>query len=77
MVQIWANRGLTTTLKCDILIHYGNKIHIPIEVQKLDALASACKRATNNDFKALWYKKMIDLANKYNLMDYVMTKLVH
>jgi|TARA_R110002073_G_scaffold215989_2_gene376244 hypothetical protein len=53
------------------------KIHIPIEIQKLDALANACKRATNNDFKALWYKKMIDLANKYNLMDYVMTKLVH
>jgi hypothetical protein len=53
------------------------KIHIPIEIQKLDALASACKRATNNDFKALWYKKMIDLANKYKLMDYVMSKLVH
>ena len=77
MVQIWANRGLTTTLKCDILYRMETKIHIPIEIQKLDALASACKRATNNDFKALWYKKMIDLANKYNLMDYVMRKLVH
>ena len=50
------------------------KIHIPIEVQKLDALASACKKATNPDFKALWYKKMIDLAHKYKLMDYVMKK---
>ena len=49
------------------------KIHIPIEVQKLDALASVCKKATNPDFKALWYKKMIDLAQKYKLMDYVMT----
>lgn len=50
------------------------KIHIPIEVQKLDALASVCKKATNSDFKALWYKKMIDLAHKYKLMDYVMKK---
>ena len=51
------------------------KIHIPIEVQRLDALASmACKKATNPDFKALWYKKMIDLAHKYKLMDYVMKK---
>ena len=56
MVQIWANRGLTTTLKCDILIHYGNK------------------NTTNSDFKALWYKKMIDLAVEYKLMDYVMKK---
>jgi len=52
------------------------KIHIPIEVQKLDALASACKKATNSDFKALWYKKMIDLAHKYKLMDYVTRKLI-
>ena len=50
------------------------KIHIPIEVQKIDTLASACKKATNPDFKALWYKKMIDLAVQYKLMDYVMKK---
>ena len=65
---------------CTISYHCSKQskaLVIPIEIQKLDALASACKRATNNDFKALWYKKMIDLANKYNLMDYVMTKLVH
>tara|TARA_Y100000385_G_scaffold61492_1_gene60100 strand:+ start:442 stop:624 length:183 start_codon:yes stop_codon:yes gene_type:complete len=53
------------------------KIHIPPEVRKLNLLAKACATAKNDDFKALWYKKMIDLANKYKLMDYVMSKLVH
>ena len=53
------------------------KIHLPIEVRRLNALAGACKNAQNDDFKALWYKKMIDLANEYGLMDYVMRKLVH
>ena len=53
------------------------KIHTPIEVRRLNALAKACKNAESNDFKALWYKKMIDLANEYGLMDYVMRRLVH
>ena len=53
------------------------KIHIPEEVRKLKLFAQACANAQDNDFKALWYKKMIDYANKHNLMDYVMTKLVH
>jgi len=53
------------------------KIHIPIEVRRLNTLAKSCKNAQSDDFKALWYKKMIDLANEYGLMDYVMRKLVH
>ena len=53
------------------------KIHIPKEVRKLRLFAQACANAQDNDFKALLYKKMIDYANKHNLMDYVMTKLVH
>ena len=53
------------------------KVHIPKEVTRLKLFAKACKNAESNDFKALWYKKMIDYANKHNLMDYVMTKLVH
>ena len=53
------------------------KIHIPEEVRKLKLLAQACANAQDNDFKALWYKKMIDLANQYKLMDYVMRRLVH
>lgn len=53
------------------------KVHIPIEVRRLNKLAEACKNAESDDFKALWYKKMIDLANEYGLMDYVMRRLVH
>ena len=53
------------------------KIHIPIEVRRLDALAYACKKAKSNDFKGLWFQKMIDLAKQYNLMDYVTRKLIH
>ena len=53
------------------------KIHIPIEVRRLNKLADACRNAQSNDFKALWYKKMIDLANQYGMIDYVMRKLVH
>lgn len=53
------------------------KTHVPIEIRRLNLLAKACSNATNDDFKALWYKKMIDLANKYNLMEYVTRKLMH
>ena len=53
------------------------KTHIPVEVQKLNKLADACRNAQSDDFKALWYKKMIDLAKEYGMMDYVMRKLVH
>ncbi len=53
------------------------KVHIPIEVRRLNKLADACKNAQSDDFKALWYKKMIDLANQYGMIDYVMRKLVH
>ena len=53
------------------------KVHIPKEVTRLKLFAKACKNAESNDFKALWYKKMIDLANQYGMIDYVMRKLVH
>ena len=53
------------------------KTHIPIEVRRLNNLANACKNAKSDDFKALWYKKMIDLAKEYGMIDYVMRRLVH
>ena len=53
------------------------KTHIPPVVRKLNLLAKACATAQSDDFKALWYKKMIDLAKEYGMMDYVMRKLVH
>ena len=46
------------------------KVHIPIEVQRLNRLAEACKNAQSDDFKALWYKKMIDLAHKMHYLQY-------
>ena len=45
--------------------------------KRIDNLARACANAQSDDFKALWYKKMIDLAKEYGMMDYVMRKLVH
>ena len=53
------------------------KVHIPIEVRRLKALAHACRNANNDDFKAMWYHKLIDLAKEYKLMSYVMNRLVH
>ena len=48
------------------------EVHIPI-----DSLAKACANAKDDDMKAMWYHKMIDLAKKYKLMDYVTRKLMH
>ena len=53
------------------------KVHIPPEVRRLNLLAKACANAQSDDFKALWYKKMIDLAKEYGMIDYVMRRLVH
>ena len=64
-------RGLTMTL------YYGILQTMDKKIQRLKNLAKACMNANSNDFKALWYKKMIDLANQYGMMDYVMRKLVH
>jgi hypothetical protein len=46
-------------------------------VKKLNNLATACANAESNDFKALWYHKLIDLAKEYNMLDYVMRKVIH
>ena len=66
-----AIRGLTIFYISDILQTMDTKI------QRLKNLAKACMNSQSNDFKALWYKKMIDLARDYDMMDYVMRKLVH
>jgi len=55
----------------DIMRMKGDKI------KRLENLAKACAKANSDDFKALWYKKMIDLANQYGMMDFVMRKLIH
>jgi len=44
---------------------------------RLNNLAKACADATSNDMKSMWYNKMMKLAEKYNMRDYVMRRLVH
>ncbi len=45
--------------------------------KKIDNLAKACANAQSDDFKALWYHKLIDLASEYKMLDYVMRKVIH
>jgi len=45
--------------------------------KKIDNLARACANAQSDDFKALWYHKLIDLAREYKMLDYVMRKVIH
>ena len=50
---------------------------IKTKYKKLDNLAKACANAQSDDFKGLWFGKLIDLAREYKMLDYVMRKLVH
>ena len=45
--------------------------------KRLDNLPKACATAQSDDFKGLWFGKLIDLAREYKMLDYVMRKLVH
>ena len=47
------------------------------KIKRLENLAKACAEATSDDMKKLWYDKMMKLADKYNMRDYVMRRLVH
>jgi hypothetical protein len=55
----------------DIMRTKGEKI------RKLENLAKACADAKDDDMKTMWYNKMMKLAKKYDMTDYVMRKLVH
>ncbi len=46
------------------------------KVKRLNNLASACANAQSDDFKVLWYNKLIDLAKEYKMLDYVMKKVI-
>jgi hypothetical protein len=48
-----------------------------LKKHRLNNLAKACADATSNDMKSMWYNKMMKLAEKYNMRDYVMGRLVH
>jgi len=45
--------------------------------KRIDNLARACANAQIDDFKALRYHKLIDLAKEYKMLDYVMRKVIH
>ena len=47
------------------------------KIKRLENLAKACAEATSDDMKKLWYDKMMKLADKYNMRDYVMRRLIH
>ena len=55
------------------------RLEKPKELKKhrLENLAKACADATSDEMKSMWYNKMMDLANEYNMKDYVMRRLVH
>ena len=48
-----------------------------LKKHRLDNLAKACANSTSNEMKSMWYNKMMKLAEKYNMRDYVMRRLVH
>ena len=45
--------------------------------QRLDSLSKACANAQSDDFKGLWFNKLIELAREYKMVDDDMRKLVH
>ena len=48
-----------------------------LKKHRLDNLAKACADATSDEMKSMWYNKMMDLADEYNMRDDVMRRLVH
>ena len=47
------------------------------KLKRLNKLANDCANAKSNELKALWYHKLIDLKKEYNMLDYVMRKVIH
>jgi len=47
------------------------------KIKKLENLAKACAEADDDNVKKMWFDKLIDLAKKYDMRDFVMNKLVH
>ena len=47
------------------------------KIKRLENLAKACADAKSDDMKNMWYNKLMELAKKYNMKDYVMRRLIH
>ena len=48
-----------------------------MKIKKLENLAKACADAQDDDMKKMWFDKLIELAKKYDMREFVMNKLVH
>jgi len=68
-------------MKDDIMIDTMTKKDVDrakgLKIKRLENLAKACAEATSDDMKKMWFDKLIDLAKKYDMRDYVMRRLVH
>ena len=68
-------------MKDDIMIDTMTKNDVDrakgLKIKRLENLAKACAEATSDDMKKMWFDKLIDLAKKYDMRDYVMRRLVH
>ena len=56
---------------------YNDIMNKEQKIKKLENLAKACAEADDNNVKKMWFDKLIDLAKKYDMRDFVMNKLVH
>jgi len=56
---------------------YNNIMNKEQKIKKLENLAKACAEADDDNVKKMWFDKLIDLAKKYDMRDFVMNKLVH
>ena len=56
---------------------YNDIMNKEQKIKKLENLAKACAEADDNNVKKMWFDKLIDLAKKYDMRDYVMRRLVH
>ena len=56
---------------------YNDIMNKEQKIKKLENLAKACADADDDNVKKMWFDKLIDLAKKYDMRDFVMNKLVH
>ena len=56
---------------------YNDIMNTEQKIKKLENLAKACAEADDDNVKKMWFDKLIDLAKKYDMRDFVMNKLVH
>ena len=47
------------------------------KIKKLENLAKSSAESDDDNVKKMWFDKLIDLAKKYDMRDFVMNKLVH